>query len=244
MFGQRTIVIDFDGTVCQQCFPDVGPMIRGASEAMLQLTKSRWKCVISTCRNSPSLYVLPEDRERNLKVVQWVLRKVGLSSVQVDCGRKGKPVGRWYVDDRGLRFTDNWPEIIEKVLTEKIPALEWRPHPLTVSVGIEGCIVGSDNRIIRGSKEALKKMAARGVRIVLTTIASNCDLHDSEMERQGQLAGLKRMLQRSGIVHHWFDDGSIGKPIADFYVEKNMLEFKGSWEAIVSSIRNGKAATR
>ena len=61
MLGQRTIVVDLDGTICKNRFPEIGPFIKGAVDAILELRKARWKCIITSCRNNPTLYSFPES---------------------------------------------------------------------------------------------------------------------------------------------------------------------------------------
>lgn len=57
------ICIDFDGTLCQSKFPELGPTMPGAIEVMKQLKADGHYLIIWTCRCG----------ERLLEAINWLL---------------------------------------------------------------------------------------------------------------------------------------------------------------------------
>ena len=50
MKKKPTLVIDFDGVICEYRFPDVGEPTKGVQEALETLSKAGYRIVIHSCR--------------------------------------------------------------------------------------------------------------------------------------------------------------------------------------------------
>lgn len=124
MAAPKRIAIDFDGTLCEFAFPQIGPIKHGAKEAVDIFRALGFKIIIWSCRtchwdydvyggDDPSEPTL--ERERVKDMIAW-LDKHGIAYDEIDDGSKGKPGADYYIDDKGLRFTDNWNDIASFIL--------------------------------------------------------------------------------------------------------------------------------
>ena len=52
MIKVTPIVIDFDGTICEHKFPDIGEPMPGVKEALETLKKSGFRIIVHTCRTT------------------------------------------------------------------------------------------------------------------------------------------------------------------------------------------------
>jgi hypothetical protein len=111
--------VDFDGVICQSVYPGLGPLIDGAKEA-LQLFKSLgFTIIISSCRscswNWDTYYKgQPVTHASERKVYQDMiefLQTNGIPYDVIDDGTKGKVSADYYIDDKGIRFSNNWPDL-------------------------------------------------------------------------------------------------------------------------------------
>jgi hypothetical protein len=113
-----TVAIDFDGTLCDACFPDIGTIKEGAREALQFFKDLGYRIIIYSCRtchwhhdifggsvDEPSM-----ERTTVRQMVAW-LDSNGLPYDLVDDGSRGKVVADYYIDDKAIRFDNNWPEI-------------------------------------------------------------------------------------------------------------------------------------
>lgn len=111
------IAIDFDGTIVQDRFPDIGEMIPGAKEVINALHADGHRIIIWTSRTGVEL----------ARAVEW-LAKTGIKYhlVNESCPDNTKKYGGRdtrkiyadiYVDDRGLvPLPDDWHEIKEMII--------------------------------------------------------------------------------------------------------------------------------
>lgn len=107
-----TVVVDFDGTIVEHAFPEIGKLKHGVVEALTELRK-HFKVVISSCRNS-SLFG-PENRVYHEAMKAFLVAKE-IPHDEVDEGDCGKVFATHYIDDRGIRFENNWPEIVKMLV--------------------------------------------------------------------------------------------------------------------------------
>jgi hypothetical protein len=108
------IAVDFDGTIVEHEFPDIGPLKEGAIEALMAFKKAGHQIVIWTCRKG--------EEEKELR--QFLTEK------QIPFDTINSPVPGFdlstrkiyadvYIDDKALRFKDNWSEIRKMLLGEQ-----------------------------------------------------------------------------------------------------------------------------
>ena len=120
--GENVIVaIDFDGTIVEDQFPEVGKMIPGSKENINRLYFEGYTIIIWTCRT----------HIRMLEAVEW-LAKNGIKYHYINTNCK-KNVEKYdgsdprkisadiYIDDRGLMHPlPHWNEIHE-IIHERVP---------------------------------------------------------------------------------------------------------------------------
>lgn len=95
------LAIDFDGTlVTKGDFPKFGKLKYWAKNAWLQFEYWGYKIIVFTAR-------------KDLNDVKRFLRNEGLYPSEVT---NTKPPSAWvFIDDRGLRFENNWKDIVPQV---------------------------------------------------------------------------------------------------------------------------------
>jgi hypothetical protein len=116
-----TVVVDFDGTICEHRFPAFGEPIAGAREALQRLKQAGFWIIIQTVRTSSYYRTVgmyqpavnsPEAVRAYLEHHQIPFDEIWLPD---------KPVALAYIDDRGLRLVgdrkrSNWQDIVEFLL--------------------------------------------------------------------------------------------------------------------------------
>lgn len=117
--NNKTICVDFDGVICQSAYPGLGPLIEGAKEALTMFKALGFQIIISSCRScawnwdqyyagQPFVYAV--DRNVHKDMVRF-LEENAIPFDVIDDGTKGKVSADYYIDDKGIRFTNNWPEL-------------------------------------------------------------------------------------------------------------------------------------
>lgn len=108
MSYKKSLVLDFDGTIVDHCFPDIGPIKPGAIEAITRL-RTKFHIIISSARNS-SVF---ESRSSHDEMVKFI-QENNIPHDQIDDGSFGKLPAIAYIDDRAVEFKDNWLEIASR----------------------------------------------------------------------------------------------------------------------------------
>jgi hypothetical protein len=115
--------VDFDDTLCDGAYPAIGKVKPGAKEALSLFRKLGYRVIIWSCRCCHWDYNIyggdPEqpvpERKHVIEMVTW-LDANGIEYDEVDDGSKGKPSVDFYIDDKAIRFENNWDEIMGFVL--------------------------------------------------------------------------------------------------------------------------------
>jgi hypothetical protein len=122
------IAVDFDGTIAEHRFPEIGDLKKGVVEGLKALQEMGFYILIYSCRTckwfpeafNPDNEVLDMNRKCIRDMVEF-LDKHGVPYNEIDDGTKGKPLCDLYIDDKGLRFDDqviNWcviPMLVEQM---------------------------------------------------------------------------------------------------------------------------------
>ena len=119
MLSQRPVdkiaVIDFDGTLCKFAFPDVGPIEPNVKIALETLRQAGYTIKIHSCRTAT--YWNQEDERRiHIQLIQDFMKQHKLPydelimSITMD-----KPIADVYIDDRAIKYNNNWLEIAKKL---------------------------------------------------------------------------------------------------------------------------------
>jgi|TARA_Y100000294_G_scaffold83424_1_gene78318 hypothetical protein len=113
MKKQQSIVVDFDGVICEHRFPDVGEPSEGVQEALNTLRKAGYRIVIHSCRTSFRFKnLLSGDQFERIKDY---MKHYKLPFDKI--WEPEKPIGVAYIDDKGIKFNNNWGEITDKLLS-------------------------------------------------------------------------------------------------------------------------------
>lgn len=111
-------VVDWDGTCVEEVWPGMGDWLPGAVEGLRELSK-RGKVVIYSlrCHEYEMDDVTPRPPGAALVEAVKIRRKLdaaGLSDVDVYMNGRGKPPGRFYIDDRAVRFR-SWDQTLTEI---------------------------------------------------------------------------------------------------------------------------------
>jgi capsule biosynthesis phosphatase len=113
---QKTICIDFDGTINYWQYPEVGKPQPKVIEALKSIKKMGYKIIISSCRTN--LQLNPKTYEEQVKIIEDYLNKNDIPYDEIDTGRNGKPIAEIYIDDRAIYFDENnggWDAVLWEV---------------------------------------------------------------------------------------------------------------------------------
>lgn len=113
-----TIVVDLDGTLLEDRYPELGEWLPGAQEALRAFLKAGFRVEIHSCRfhsRDAHTFTLREPRAvfEAIQRVRWKLDRAGFH--EVDICTSDKPPARYYIDDRGIEFKGNWRKIVRRI---------------------------------------------------------------------------------------------------------------------------------
>lgn len=116
--GFVDIVIDFDGTcIPEGVFPNFAPPFPGLISALEKLRKNGFRIVLSTCRTASYWKYIgsadyPTAEEQALSLREWISEyKVPIDEVYLH----DKPLACFYVDDRAVRFSGDWLNVVAEI---------------------------------------------------------------------------------------------------------------------------------
>lgn len=112
------IAVDFDDTLCASKYPVCGPMKEGARDALIRFRELGYLILIYSCRtchwHHKQYGTRREDpvmeRQHVINMREWLIEH-DIPFDEIDDGSRGKPWAQFYIDDKGVRFNDNWAEI-------------------------------------------------------------------------------------------------------------------------------------
>jgi histidinol phosphatase-like enzyme len=120
----KVAIIDFDGTIVEHKFPEIGDPMPGAFEVMKELQVAGWSLILFTCRENYGHKI----NKQYLKEAVDFCKENGVEFDAVnealdecefrpeDC-LKRKPYGSVMIDDRNLGGFPGW-EVVRKLLLE------------------------------------------------------------------------------------------------------------------------------
>lgn len=123
MSKSKIIILDFDGTIAENAWPDIGPILPGAYEACVAFRAAGHRLVLNSARLNPLDPFTGEERAPavvmgEIQAVRDWLDRHGLNFVEIYTG-PGKPGGDIYIDDKGERYAGTpgaWKRLAPKVL--------------------------------------------------------------------------------------------------------------------------------
>lgn len=113
-FKPPIVAIDFDGTIADNEYPEIGELKDGVKEFMELIKNKGWRITIWTCRQEThkvekflNKHNLPYDGINENILTQEELDEYGF----VDTRKIGAD---FYIDDKSIEFRNNWHELIDK----------------------------------------------------------------------------------------------------------------------------------
>ena len=115
----KQLAIDFDGVIhkSSKSFHDgtvYDNPVDGVDEALKRLSKD-YTLIIYTCKANPERPLV--NKKTGIELIWNWLQKYDLDSY-IDNIVYGKPNAKYYIDDKGIRFTD-WNQSIKEVYEQK-----------------------------------------------------------------------------------------------------------------------------
>jgi len=107
---QKTIAIDFDGTIAENNYPKVGKLFKDVKEQLFRLKDAGYNLIVHTVRANP-VWCKPED----LIAMAECIKENDLPIDYIWMGQ-GKPMAEYYIDDRGEKFTGDWVYTVDQIL--------------------------------------------------------------------------------------------------------------------------------
>ena len=114
-----TIAVDFDGTLCEYSFPDIGKQNNNQKrlmERLIRMKKDGHKLILYTCRGDNEKY------KSLTEAIEWCTER-GLQFDSINSNVPGfikksgpspKPVADVYIDDKAYNIK-NWEAALEEV---------------------------------------------------------------------------------------------------------------------------------
>jgi predicted phosphatase len=109
----KIAIIDFDGTLCKFEFPDVGPIEPNVKEALETLKKAGWIIKIHSCRTA-KYWGNDYERTQHITMIKHFMRLNKLPYDELIL-TMDKPIADVYIDDRAIRYENNWLEIAKRL---------------------------------------------------------------------------------------------------------------------------------
>ncbi len=105
--------IDFDGTICEWAYPNMGEPTKGVKEALEKMKEMDYEIHILSCRTNIEVHKYPIDRQEQVREMERYLHKHKIPFDRVL--NENKPVADWYIDDRAIGFRGNWEDVIKEI---------------------------------------------------------------------------------------------------------------------------------
>jgi len=118
--SDKVLVVDFDGTIAQDNYPEIGSPLPHAKDALSSLKEAGFEIVIFTCRLTENDgRKAGETEEQKEKIEKW-LKEHEIPYDRIEAGRNGKPHAKFYIDNKNIEYRggSDWERICSKILSE------------------------------------------------------------------------------------------------------------------------------
>jgi len=115
MMKKGIIAVDFDGTVVENTFPNIGAELPGAVDTLKKLQQSGWLIIIWTCRAGDKI----KDAVRWLSEKGFIPDKVNENVDGITDYAKRKIFASYYIDDRNFPPFMGWESVRKYFLEEQ-----------------------------------------------------------------------------------------------------------------------------
>lgn len=115
--GEKIIVIDFDGTIAPNNFPEFSEPYKGTKKALEELKRLGFKIVIHTSRTAGYWFREKNKIPRLDKQLELLKEYFNKYELPYDYfWLADKPIATYYIDDRALTLKNgNWQKVIKKI---------------------------------------------------------------------------------------------------------------------------------
>lgn len=111
-----TIAIDFDGTIVENRWPEIGPIIPGAADGIVNLFTDGHYLILNTCRKGDRLKeAVAFLKSRQLYSLFECVNKNRPALIERYGGDCRKIFADVYVDDRNVHPLPPWKEVVRLV---------------------------------------------------------------------------------------------------------------------------------
>ncbi|MDX9747431.1 MAG: hypothetical protein RBT57_02920 [Paludibacter sp.] len=109
---KKILAIDFDGTIVEDRYPEIGPLRPGAREVINRLHRSgRFKIIIWTCRTDEHAIEARRCLTRNMIFFDHFNKSCPQNVAEYGGVDTRKIYADMYIDDKGLHELPSWYEI-------------------------------------------------------------------------------------------------------------------------------------
>lgn len=115
MISKMIIAIDFDGTIVEDRFPEIGPVKLGAAEAIREIYKMGHYIIVWTCRNGEAADAAREFLDQN-EIPYHSINESNPENVEKYGSDTRKVFATMYIDDRAIGGIPEWDEILDQVI--------------------------------------------------------------------------------------------------------------------------------
>jgi len=115
---EKTIIVDFDGTICEDLpvmsLTKIGPPQPQVKEALKRLKDLGYFIRIHSCRTAT--YWKERSREKQIQLIRKFLGKheIPYDDIIIDI-HMDKPLAKYYIDNKGIQYNNNWMEIVKQI---------------------------------------------------------------------------------------------------------------------------------
>lgn len=115
-----TVVVDLDGTICETKGPELGGPKKGVRDALRKIQEKGYKIVVHSVRTASYWHKRKPGYQLKLILIYLDFWKIPYDYVFLG----DKPIALYYIDNRAIRFEDNWDEIPELIRKPKESQIE------------------------------------------------------------------------------------------------------------------------
>ncbi len=114
----KILLIDFDGTIVEDKYPNIGKPIEGAIETIKALKLAGYKLILWTCREGKHL-TEAVDFLKDQGIVFDVVNEPHPENPFAHLGKNRKPYAHYHFDDKNFGGLTKWSTVYEYFFKEK-----------------------------------------------------------------------------------------------------------------------------